>query len=60
MPKKPFIDRKTAKHYNVVHRSQRDPLINDAEASSRVLQEVVPRNLIKVSAQVSHSLAFIS
>ncbi|ORX49091.1 Low temperature viability protein [Hesseltinella vesiculosa] len=47
MPKKTFIDRKTAKHFNVVHRSQRDPLINDTDASSRVLQEVVPSNLIK-------------
>ncbi|KAI9307818.1 Low temperature viability protein-domain-containing protein [Cunninghamella echinulata] len=47
MPKKGFIDRKQAKHYHVVHRSQRDPLINDTDASSRVLQEVVPGNLIK-------------
>ncbi|KAI8060317.1 Low temperature viability protein-domain-containing protein [Gongronella butleri] len=47
MPKKGFIDRKTAKHFNVVHRSQRDPLINDTDSSSRVLQEVVPSNLIK-------------
>ncbi|CAO3641707.1 unnamed protein product [Cunninghamella blakesleeana] len=47
MPKKGFIDCKSAKHYHVVHCSQRDPLINDAEASSRVLQEVVPGNLVK-------------
>ncbi|KAI8331525.1 Low temperature viability protein-domain-containing protein [Chlamydoabsidia padenii] len=47
MPKKNFIDRKSAKHYHVVHRSQKDPLINDADASSRVLQEVVPPNMLK-------------
>ncbi|CAG8609852.1 7708_t:CDS:10 [Paraglomus brasilianum] len=45
MGKKPFIDRKTAKHYHLVHRSQRDPLINDAEASSHVLVEHIPTNL---------------
>lgn len=45
MGKKPFIDRKNAKYFQVVHRSQRDPLINDNEASSRVLVEVVPSNL---------------
>nr|CAG8600035.1 6525_t:CDS:10 [Entrophospora candida] len=45
MGKKPFIDRKTAKHYHLVHRSQRDPLINDSDVSSRVLVEVIPPNL---------------
>lgn len=48
MGKKPFIDRKQAKHYHVVHRSQRDPLIHDAEASDRVLKEVIPPNMLKV------------
>jgi len=47
MGKKPFINRKEAKHYHVVHRSQKDPLINDENASQRVLQEVVPPNLLK-------------
>ncbi|CAJ0766201.1 8588_t:CDS:2 [Entrophospora sp. SA101] len=45
MGKRPFIDRKTAKHYHLVHRSQRDPLINDSDVSSRVLVEVIPPNL---------------
>jgi protein LTV1 len=49
MGKKPFIDKKSAKHYHVLHRSQKDPLINDTEAPDRVLQEVLPKNLIKVS-----------
>ncbi|KAG5455785.1 MAG: Low temperature viability protein-domain-containing protein [Olpidium bornovanus] len=42
MGKKPFIDRKTATTFHLVHRSQRDPLlVTDAEnASSRVFAEV--------------------
>ncbi|KAI9491699.1 Low temperature viability protein-domain-containing protein [Zychaea mexicana] len=51
MGRKPFIDRKEAKHYHVVHRSQRDPLINDTEASDRVLKEVIPSNLAKHKTQ---------
>ncbi|KAI8885729.1 Low temperature viability protein [Backusella circina FSU 941] len=51
MGKKPFIDKKSAKHYHVVHRSQKDPLINDAEAPDRVLQEVLPKNLMKHKSQ---------
>ncbi|KAI7901719.1 Low temperature viability protein-domain-containing protein [Cokeromyces recurvatus] len=51
MGKKPFINRKTAKHYHVVHRSQKDPLINDSEASDRVLQEVLPSNQLKHKTQ---------
>jgi protein LTV1 len=49
MGKKPFIDKKAAKHFHVVHRSQKDPLINDSEAPDRVLQEVLPINMMKVS-----------
>jgi protein LTV1 len=48
MGKKPFIDKKSAKHFHVVHRSQKDPLINDSEAPDRVLQEVLPINQMKV------------
>ncbi|KAH8549386.1 Low temperature viability protein-domain-containing protein [Umbelopsis sp. PMI_123] len=51
MPKKPFINRKDAKHYHVVHRSQKDPLINDENASQRVLQEFVPSNILKHKTQ---------
>ncbi|ORY96516.1 Low temperature viability protein-domain-containing protein [Syncephalastrum racemosum] len=47
MGKKPFIDRKEAKHYHVVHRSQRDPLINDNDAGERVLKEYIPGNVQK-------------
>lgn len=48
MGKKPFLDKKASKHYHVVHRSQKDPLINDSEAPDRVLQEVLPLNQLKV------------
>ncbi|KAG1099708.1 hypothetical protein G6F42_017786 [Rhizopus arrhizus] len=51
MGKKPFIDKKSAKHFHVVHRSQKDPLINDAEAPDRVLQEVLPINQMKHKSQ---------
>ncbi|PWN89806.1 hypothetical protein FA10DRAFT_279123 [Acaromyces ingoldii] len=33
-----------AQHFQVVHRSQRDPLIHDADAPSRVLKPSQPRN----------------
>ncbi|KAJ3092144.1 Protein ltv1 [Quaeritorhiza haematococci] len=48
MGKKPFIDRKRARHFHLVHRSQRDPLLADETASKLVLKEVAPsRNLVK-------------
>ncbi|KAI9627033.1 hypothetical protein KEM48_010077 [Puccinia striiformis f. sp. tritici PST-130] len=34
-----------AKHYAVVHRSQRDPLINDPQAGERVLHQVQRQNI---------------
>ncbi|KAG1406037.1 hypothetical protein G6F60_003204 [Rhizopus arrhizus] len=51
MGKKPFLDKKASKHYHVVHRSQKDPLINDSEAPDRVLQEVLPLNQLKNKTQ---------
>lgn len=56
MGKKPFIDKKAAKHFHVVHRSQKDPLINDTEAPDRVLQEVLPINQMKVKLSESIDL----
>jgi len=48
MGKKPFINKKTARHYEVVHRSQRDPLLADENASKFVLKQVAPSlNLLK-------------
>ncbi|KAI8347480.1 hypothetical protein B0O80DRAFT_502601 [Mortierella sp. GBAus27b] len=46
MGKKQFIDRKNARHFHLVHRSQRDPLSRDESAPQRVLKEVVPANLV--------------
>ncbi|ETV92047.1 hypothetical protein H310_13572 [Aphanomyces invadans] len=39
---KSFINKKEAQHFHVVHRSQRDPLINDPEASKFVLLSSKP------------------
>ncbi|CAG8640629.1 26_t:CDS:10 [Funneliformis mosseae] len=55
MGKKPFIDRKNARHFHLVHRSQKDPLISDHEASSRVLVEVVPTNLRGKNKQIEYN-----
>eukprot|EP00128_Syssomonas_multiformis_P007793 Colp12_sorted_trinity150504_noHs@17235 len=40
MGKKPFIDKKKAVHFRLVHRSQRDPLAADNDAPQRVLMPV--------------------
>lgn len=37
MPRKKWIDKKTATHFTLVHRPQNDPLIHDESASSMVL-----------------------
>ncbi|RDW70091.1 hypothetical protein BP5796_08488 [Coleophoma crateriformis] len=37
MPRKKWIDKKSATHFTLVHRPQNDPLIHDASASSMVL-----------------------
>ncbi|TAQ86780.1 hypothetical protein B7494_g4905 [Chlorociboria aeruginascens] len=37
MPKKAWINKKTASHFTLVHRPQNDPLVHDASASSMVL-----------------------
>ncbi|KAH9812267.1 Low temperature viability protein-domain-containing protein [Melampsora americana] len=47
MPPKSIFRGPDAKHYAVVHRSQRDPLINDPEAGDRVLYQVERPNEIK-------------
>jgi protein LTV1 len=48
MPRKKWIDKKTATHFTLVHRPQNDPLIHDPEASSMVLNPTVPLNANKV------------
>ncbi|KAI0718882.1 Low temperature viability protein-domain-containing protein [Cerioporus squamosus] len=47
MPPKSIFRQPGAQHFQVVHRSQRDPLIHDPEASKHVLKPVVRGNLVK-------------
>ncbi|CAL3965851.1 hypothetical protein PZA11_002690 [Diplocarpon coronariae] len=47
MPRKQWIDKKTATHFAVLHRPQNDPLIHDATASSTILNPTVPLNSTK-------------
>jgi hypothetical protein len=48
-PKKSIFRRDGAQHFQLVHRSQRDPLINDSDAGQRVLKPVGRANDRKVS-----------
>ncbi|KAG8740335.1 hypothetical protein FRC10_004478 [Ceratobasidium sp. 414] len=45
-----------AQHFQLVHRSQRDPLIHDPEASSHVLKGFERENLGKTRADLEHTL----
>ncbi|KAF8273015.1 LTV-domain-containing protein [Lactarius quietus] len=47
MPSKSIFRQPGAQHFQVVHRSQRDPLINDPDASQHVLKPVVRENAKK-------------
>ncbi|EME81807.1 uncharacterized protein MYCFIDRAFT_215488 [Pseudocercospora fijiensis CIRAD86] len=40
MPRRKFIDKKNATHFQLVHRAQNDPLIHDENAPSMVFAEV--------------------
>ncbi|KAI9760826.1 MAG: hypothetical protein M1835_000102 [Candelina submexicana] len=44
MPRKKWIDKKTAQSFSLVHRAQNDPRIHDAEASDMVFRPLVPSN----------------
>ncbi len=44
MPKKSIYRQPGAQHFQLVHRSQRDPLINDPDASQRLLKPVERAN----------------
>ncbi|KAJ1679349.1 Protein ltv1, partial [Spiromyces aspiralis] len=46
-PSHRFLDPKTARHFAVVHRSVDDPLVFEERGSTHVLQEYVPRNVLK-------------
>ncbi|KAK6522223.1 hypothetical protein TWF281_002790 [Arthrobotrys megalospora] len=45
MPKQRWIDKKSAQTFTLVHRSQQDPLIHDAEASQMVFKEIATPNV---------------
>ncbi|KAH9065872.1 LTV-domain-containing protein [Lactarius vividus] len=47
MPSKSIFRQSGAQHFQLVHRSQRDPLINDPDASQHVLKPVVRENAKK-------------
>jgi protein LTV1 len=47
MPSKSIFRQPGAQHFQVVHRSQRDPLINDPDASQHVLKPIVRENAKK-------------
>ncbi|KTW31601.1 hypothetical protein T552_00239 [Pneumocystis carinii B80] len=49
MPKKRFIDKKNSVTFHLVHRSQKDPLIHDNQAPSRVLVPVIYNTKKKAS-----------
>jgi protein LTV1 len=51
--KKPFIDKKSAHSFKVVHRSQRDPLQADEESSKHVLVPADPVHEAKASVDTS-------
>ncbi|KAF3930017.1 hypothetical protein ABW19_dt0200691 [Dactylella cylindrospora] len=44
MPKQKWIDKKAAQTFTLVHRSQQDPLIHDADASQMVFKEIAAPN----------------
>jgi hypothetical protein len=48
-PRKSVFRQPGARHFQVVHRSQRDPLIYDVDASKHVLKEYARENEKKVS-----------
>lgn len=48
MPKKSIYRQPGAQHFQLVHRSQRDPLIHDPEASQHVLKPFERENVRKV------------
>ncbi|XP_023295563.2 protein LTV1 homolog [Lucilia cuprina] len=50
--KKAFIDRKNAVTFHLVHRSQHDPLVTDAEAPQRVLVEAGARQPHKQTSEL--------
>lgn len=55
MPQKSIFRQPGAKHFQLVHRSQRDPLIHDPDASQHVLKAFVRPNDKKVCKRSFHT-----
>jgi len=55
-PKNSIFRGPEAQHFQLVHRSQRDPLINDTEASQRVLKPVGRGNDRKAKVSSDHRI----
>ena len=49
MAPKSIFKQPGTQHFQLVHRSQRDPLIHDPDASQHVLKAFVPSNAKRVS-----------
>jgi hypothetical protein len=58
MPRKSIFRQPDAKHFQLVHRSQRDPLIHDPDASKHVLKPFERENTKKVASRNIHKLHF--
>jgi protein LTV1 len=56
MPPKSIWRSDKAQHFTLVHRSQQDPLIHDAEASSRVLKPTARKNQRQQQGQTREDL----
>jgi hypothetical protein len=54
MPVKSIFRQPDAKHFQLVHRSQRDPLIHDPEAGDRILRPIQRKKAFALSK--SHGL----
>ncbi|KAF2680228.1 Low temperature viability protein [Lentithecium fluviatile CBS 122367] len=57
MPRRKFIDKKTAINYRLVHRAQNDPRIHDTDASDMVFSEVDAPNVREASEPAGSSRA---
>jgi protein LTV1 len=57
MPRKRFIDKKTATTFHLVHRAQNDPRIHDEDASAMVFAEVPPSNVRQTAEPAGSSRA---
>jgi len=56
MPAKSIWRSDKAQHFTLVHRSQQDPLIHDAESSNRILKPTTRKNQLKQLGQTREEL----